>query len=261
MSLTRHAAAAHDATSGPPDTVVTNWDAIGTKAFTAAALTPAEGHMIFSYVAIAVYDSAIAIEGGYEPFAIDFESPTGASPEAAVAAAAHRILVHYLPAQATMILDPAYTESLATVADGQPKTDGIATGEQVADLLIARRAGDGFRAPVTNTPPNPPIPGVWIPTAPSPPIGTYLGQMQPFSLESADQFRPEGPPTLRSKRWARDYNEVKEIGSATSTTRTAEQTVAARFWERLRCSRHAARSASSCSTTNSTSPGRRGSWR
>ena len=83
---------------------------------------------------------------------------------------------------------------------------------------------------MTYTPPNPPIPGVWIPTAPTPPIGTYLGLMRPFSLDSADQFRPAGPPALDSKTWARDYNEVKEIGSSTSTTRTAEQTLAARFW-------------------------------
>ena len=54
--------------------------------------------------------------------------------------------------------------------------------------------------------------------------------MRPFSLDSADQFRPDGPPDLRSRKWARDYNEVKEIGSSTSTTRTAEQTLAARFW-------------------------------
>ena len=54
--------------------------------------------------------------------------------------------------------------------------------------------------------------------------------MRPFSLASADQFRPSGPPDLGSKRWARDYNEVKEIGSLTSTTRTAEQTLAAKFW-------------------------------
>ena len=71
---------------------------------------------------------------------------------------------------------------------------------------------------------------MWLPTAPTPPIGTYLGLMRPFSLRSADVFRPNGPPHLRSKRWARDYNEVKEMGSLTSTTRTAEQTLAAKFW-------------------------------
>jgi len=215
---------------GPPDTYVTGWDAVGTQAFSAAGLTAAEGHVIFAYVAIAVYDSVMAIEGGYRPFAIDVDALAGASAEAAVAAAAHRVLVHYLPAQAPGILDPAYTASLATIADGQAKTDGVATGEQVAALLIAERADDGFRAPVTYTPPDPPIPGVWIPTAPTPPIGTYLGLMRPFSLASADQFRPSGPPALDSKKWARDYNEVKEIGSSTSTTRTDEQTLAARFW-------------------------------
>jgi hypothetical protein len=214
--------------SGPPDTYVTDWDAVGTQAFTASGLTPAEGHTLFAYVAIAVYDSVMAIEGGYEPFAVDIDAPDGAAAEAAVAAAARRILVHYLPGQSAIVED-AYTASLATIEDGQAEDDGVATGEQVAAELIAMRADDGFRAPVTYTPPSPPIPGVWIPTGPTP-IGPYLGLMRPFSLDSADQFRPNGPPALGSTRWARDYNEVKEIGSSTSTTRTAEQTVAARFW-------------------------------
>jgi hypothetical protein len=216
--------------SGPPDTYVTSWDAVGSQAFTAAGLTPAEGHVIFAYVAVAVYDAVMAIEGGYEPFAIDVDAPEDASAQAAVAAAAHRILAHYLPAQAPTIIDPAYLPSLGTIPDGEAKTNGIAVGENVAQLLIAQRSGDGFRAPVTYTAPSPPIPGVWIPTAVTPPIGTYLGLMRPFSLDSADQFRPGGPPALDSKKWAREYNEVKEIGSSTSTARTPEQTLAARFW-------------------------------
>ena len=216
--------------SGPPDTYVAAWDAVGAQAFTAAAPSPAEGHTIFGYVGVAVYDAVMAVEGGYEPFAVDVDAPDGASPEAAVAAAARRILVHYLPGQAASIIEPAYTASLNTIADGQAKTDGIAAGDAVASQLIALRSGDGFRAPVTYTPPNPPIPGIWLPTAPTPPIGPYLGLMDPFSLPSADQFRPNGPPPLDSKRWANDYNEVKEIGSATSATRTGDQTVAARFW-------------------------------
>jgi hypothetical protein len=215
--------------AGPPDTYVTSWDAVGSQAFTAAGLTPAEGHPIFAYVAIAVYDSVVAVEGGYEPFAVDVDAPEGASAQAAVAAAAHRVLTNYLPAQMPM-LDAALVASLATIPDGQGKTDGVEVGTAVANQLIAQRAGDGFRAPVTYTPPSPPIPGVWLPTALTPPIGPYLGLMEPFSLRSADQFRPNGPPGLGSKKWARDYNEVKEIGSSTSLTRTAEQTLAAQFW-------------------------------
>jgi hypothetical protein len=227
---TAAAGRAHEQPSSTPDTYVNYWDDVGSRAFTAAALTPPEGFVIFAYESIAVYDSVMAIEGGYRPFAVDVEAPEGASAEAAVVAAAHAILVHYLPEQRLTILDPAYDQSLGTIHDGQAKDDGVTTGEAVARLLIEQRADDGFRDPVTYTPPDPPIPGVWIPTAPTPPLGTYLPYMRPFSLRSPDQFRPGGPPPLSSRRWARDYNEVKEIGSRTSTTRTAEQTLAARFW-------------------------------
>jgi hypothetical protein len=227
---TSAAGGARERFAGGPDGSVANWDAVGSTAYSAAALTPAEGHVIFGYLGIAVYDSVIAVQGGWEPFAVDLKAPAGASAEAAVAAAAHAILVHYLPGQAATIVDPAYAAALAGITDGQAKTDGIATGERVATILLALRADDGFRASVTYTPPNPPIPGVWIPTAPTPPVGMYLGLMRPFSIKSADQFRPAGPPALDSETWARDYNEVKDVGSSTSTSRTAAQTLAARFW-------------------------------
>src|SRR4030095_383496 len=113
-----------------------------------------EAHVLSAYLAIAVCASVMAIEGGYQPFANDVDAPAGASAEAAVAAAAHRTLVHSLPAKAG-ILDPAYAASLATIPDGLGKTDGVTTGEQVAALLIAERADDGFRASVTYTPPDP----------------------------------------------------------------------------------------------------------
>ncbi|HEY7731195.1 MAG TPA: vanadium-dependent haloperoxidase [Gaiellaceae bacterium] len=221
---------AHGQAGGPPDTFVTDWDAVGSQAFTAAALGPAEGHVIFGYVAVAVYDAVQAIEGDYRPFAVRLAAPKGASTQAAVAAAAHRVLAHYLPAQAPTIIDPALKTSLAKIPDGQAKNDGVAVGRTVAERLIAMRAGDGFRMAVPYAAPNPPIPGVWIPTAATPPVGPYLGRMKPFALRSADQFRPAGPPALGSGKWAKEYNEVKQVGSSTSTTRTPEQTLAARFW-------------------------------
>jgi hypothetical protein len=217
--------------AGPPDTFVADWDAVGVQAFNASGLTFAEGHMIFAYVAVAVYDAVMAVEGGYEPFAVNLDAPTGASAEAAVAAAAHRVLAHHLPAQAATILDPAYTASLNSLPDDQARADGVSVGEQVAQQLIQLRADDGFRAAVEQyVPPDPPVPGAWLPTGPAPLPGLYLAKMRPFTLQSADQFRPGGPPDLASKRWAREYDEVQTIGSSTSTTRTAEQTLAARFW-------------------------------
>ena len=215
------------------DTYVSAWDAVGERAFTAAALSPAEGHVLFGYAGIAVYDAVMAVRHEYEPFAIRSSAPRGASPEAAVVAAAHRIYEHYLPTQEATILDPAYDASLATIPGGQAKRDGVAAGLRVANAFVALRADDGFRKDVGYTPPDPDLPGNWVPTAATPPLGTYLGGMQPFGLESADQFRPDGPPPLGSRRWAREYNEVKAIGSRTSTTRKPWQTTAALFWAEL----------------------------
>jgi VCPO second helical-bundle domain len=212
-------------TGGSPDAYVTDWDAVGVQACGACI----DGFPLFAYVGMAVYDAVTAIEGGYQPFVANLEAPAGASPQAAVVAAAHSVLLHYLPNQ-TQMLDDAYLASLATIPGGQARDDGVATGEKAAAAVIAARAGDGLRNYFTYTPPDPPIPGVWIPTAPIPAIGTDVSRMRPFVLASADQFRPNGPPPLGSKRWAQDYDEVKEIGSATSTTRTDEQTRVARFW-------------------------------
>jgi hypothetical protein len=232
LALGGAAANAKPNASGSPDAYVAYWDGVGTQAFTAAALGPAEGHVIFGYVAIAVYDSVMGIEGGHEPFAVEADAPADASPEAAVVGAASTILKHYLPGQAA-IVDAARNASLMNIPDGAPETHGLAFGDAVANLLIAQRADDGFRA--TNYPytvPNPPVPGKWLPTATTPPIGTYLGHMRPFALSSADQFRPNGPPALDSKQWADDYNEVKTVGSSAAppSVRSAEQTEAARFW-------------------------------
>jgi PAP2 superfamily len=212
------------------DTYVAQWDEIGSQAFTASALSPAEGHVLFAYSSIAVYDAVMAVHRDHRPFAVRDRAPRGTSAEAAVVAAAHRIYSHYLPAQVPTILDPAYDASLATIADGPAEDSGVALGRRVANALIALRQDDGFRASVTYTPPTPPMAGDWVPTATTTPFGTYLPGMRPFALESADQFRPDGPPDLESRRWARDFNEVKKLGSSTSTSRTPDQTLAAQFW-------------------------------
>jgi hypothetical protein len=215
------------------DTYVAQWDEIGSQALTASGLSPVEGHLILGYAGIAVYDAVMAIRHRFEPFAIRTGAPRGASPEAAVAAAAHRVYEHYFSEQEATLIDPAYDASLSTIPDGDAKTDGIAVGLRVANALIALRADDGFRKDAGYSPPTPPLAGDWVPSAATPPGGTYAPGMLPLALESADQFRPDGPPGLTSRAWARDYNEVKSIGSATSTTRKDWQTTAARFWGEL----------------------------
>ena len=229
VGVTQHTSAyQHDRLSGPPDTSVAYWDTITTQSFAASGWTAPEGFTLFGYVSIAMYDSVMAIEGGYERFAVDAEAPDGASPQAAVAGAAHAVLVHFLPAQVGM-LNAALATALSQVPDGPAEADGVAAGAAVAAEFLGQRTGDGFRAPGSYTAPNPPIPGAWIPTGATP-IAPSLGDMRPFSLDSADRIRPKGPPALDSKAWAKDYNEVRDIGSSTSDTRTQDETTAARFW-------------------------------
>ena len=54
--------------------------------------------------------------------------------------------------------------------------------------------------------------------------------MTPFVLHQSSQFEPAGPPSLSSSRYARDYNEVKEIGALDSVGRTDDQSMIAQFW-------------------------------
>ena len=95
------------------------------------------------------------------------------------------------------------------------------------------RTGDGRGANVPYTYPTSPEPGVWIPTPPAfvPPATPWVGQMVPFTMQSASQFLPvNGPPDLGSRQWAREYNEVKLLGAANSSVRTPAQTEIALFW-------------------------------
>jgi hypothetical protein len=78
----------------------------------------------------------------------------------------------------------------------------------------------------------PPAPGVWRPTPPAfaPMAVPWLGGVTPLLVRSATQFAPPPPPALTSERYTRDFAEVKAVGSATSTVRTAEQTATALFF-------------------------------
>jgi hypothetical protein len=61
-------------------------------------------------------------------------------------------------------------------------------------------------------------------------LGLCLPGMRPLALQSASQFRPDGPNALTSQEYTDDFNQVKELGRIDSTTRTPEQTNEARFW-------------------------------
>jgi hypothetical protein len=208
--------------------VVRAWNDIAVATLVTAAKPPADQILHLAYVQAAVYDAVVAIDHRGPQYRLQLHAPRGASPDAAVAAAAHGILVAYFPGQAAA-LDAAYASSLATIADGPAKTDGIAVGEAAAAGIWALRAGDGLNGPTTTPPP--PGPGVWQPTPPATQgIDSWFGAVRPFLLDSAARFAPPGPPSPTSDEWAAAYEETRQYGSAISTVRTPAQTEAARFW-------------------------------
>jgi hypothetical protein len=218
----------------PPGNSVQQWNAIAEDTVIGSGAFQIEGFIYMAYVSAAVYDAVTAIEGGYEPYATDIPAPPGASTDAAVVEAAYRTLRNYFPAQGAT-LDALYAEALAGIADGQAKDDGKAVGLAAVNGIIDLRANDGRLTPIGTTssfPPKPPGPGVWRLTPPAfaAPQVPWTGSVTPFVLESGDQFLPNPPLSLGSKRWVREFNEIKSYGAASGSARTDEQTAVARFW-------------------------------
>jgi hypothetical protein len=189
-------------------------------------------------VHVALYDAALAFEGGYSPHAIAPTVPAGASPEAAIATAAHHTLIGLQPELGLtlaqqVILDTSYTDYLAIIPDGTSKADGIAVGEEVASAVLALRVNDGRGSnPQYGQPPfvpPSPGPGVWAPGN-GPVVGLRVPGIRPLALQSASQFRPDGPSLMTSEEYAEDFQQVKEFGRLDSTSRTQEQTTQALFW-------------------------------
>ena len=195
-----------------------------------------EGLIYLSYVQAAVYDADVAIEGRYQPYGFSLFAPTGASPAAAVAAAAHDVLVRYFPDQKAA-LDALYATSLTGVPDGQSKTDGISVGQAAALGVIAIRSNDGRNAPTAAYGvPGPVVAGHWQIVPPATTAQTpWVAFMHPFLLGNASQFRPGPPPALNSETYKRDLAETQAFGATASTAhtklaRTPAQTETAYFW-------------------------------
>jgi hypothetical protein len=184
----------------------------------------------FAVLHAAIYDAVNSIDRSHEPYVISVRAPRDASETAAADAAAHSVLVGLYPAQQGA-LDADYAAELSQVPAGAAKEAGVRAGEQVARGLLAIRADDGSNVPAPPFVPGT-SPGSYAPTPPNfpAPVFSTWGHVAPFVLESGNQFRPAPPPALTSPEYAAALNEVKSLGSATSTTRTADQTVIGKFW-------------------------------
>ncbi len=205
------------------------WSLIAQNAIVAVGKKfPGEAAVHMGIVHATIYDVVVAIDGGYRPFAITATAPPNTSVDAAVATAAYRVLTGRLLDQQAGLSD-VYFAYLDGIPEGEAKTNGILVGEEIGVGMLLLRANDGLDSIVPYVQ-RPPAPGVYEPTAPATPLGTRMPSVLPLALENASQFRPHGPPALRSLEYALDFKEVKSLGRFDSSVRSAEQTAVARFW-------------------------------
>src|SRR6266568_1930175 len=218
---------------------VTDWNLIASNSIVVTAGQPPPVSVLhFAMVHGAVYDAVNAIDRGHQPYLVQPPSNPTDSKEAAAATAAFRVLVGFpdlpglFPAQQPT-LQPQYDAYIAALPDNPPesKAAGVAIGEATARAMLQARMNDGRFGP----PPAlyPPAPGIWRPTPPNyaNDPAPWVGNVRPFIVPSAEMLRTDGPNALTSAAYAEDFNEVKELGSLTSITRTADQTDAAIFWQ------------------------------
>ncbi len=237
----------------PATNEVLQWNEITMKAIDANGQSNVVATRTLAMTQGAVHDALNAINRRYDAYYFEGSADAGASPDAAVAAAAHTVLVGVVssfgtPAQkgaALALVEQAYSASLARVTDGPARNKGVAVGRAAGTAMLALRKDDGatrdaaytpgmgagkWRPHPNPTPPNPPIANPDAARGFGPSSVPNWGNVTPFTLLSPSQFWLPGPPALTSPIYARDFNEVKTVGGKVSTVRTADQTEIARFW-------------------------------
>ena len=186
-------------------------------------------------VQTAVFDAYNGIERRYAPIFYQAEAPKGASRRAAVIAAGYTVLVGLFPSRQAALYN-SYQASLEALSDddgdgGRSRERGIAWGTEVAQAVLAWRAADGFNGTYPAFTGGLAI-GQWRPVPPATSMSAQgLSFTSMFVLDNNTQFRPPAPRPLNSATYTNDLNAVKALGRRTGSSRTADQTALAPFWE------------------------------
>ena len=215
-----------------------DWNAIATEAFLPTqGADPLSQSRAYAMLHAAIHDALNAIEQRYEFYTPGMVVMPNASTDAAVAAAAHGVLVALIPAQQALI-DAEYASALAAIPPGSAKANGVLVGQTAAVLILQRRADDGVAEAFGPYLPTG-VPGDYTFTPPlmrcrSDGLGILAfapgwGEVTPFGIDLR-RHRLPGPLPIRSAAYALDLNFVKVIGELNSTVRTEEQSEIARFW-------------------------------
>jgi hypothetical protein len=233
-----------------PGDAVTIWNTNAGVAATAACIAPLGDPLhesrMYAMTHVAIHDALNAIDHRSRPYTFEKAEP-GASPDAAVAAAARDVLVALIGQLPLELISQScidagiasveadYSTALATIPDVPAKSQGIAVGKAAAAAILALRATDGAVGPFLNfNCPQDINPGEYqcLPGTPFTAFEVWAN-VTPFVLKDSSQFRPRPPYAITSKKYTTDFNEVKSLGGdgiTTPSARTVDQTEIALFW-------------------------------
>ncbi len=209
---------------------VTHWNTVAIDAFKPTQGTNPMGQSrSLAIVHAAIHDALNAIDHRFQAYTPGLADAHGASVDAAVAAAAHDVLVAQVPDQSTMV-EEEYAHALAGIQDGAAKASGISVGQAAAASNMLRRRGDGSEQAAEP---------VYVPRSTpgdyqfTPPFNFAAlpgwGRVKPFVI-TVREHALLGPDRLTSAQYARDFALLKSIGKSDSKMRTAEQSEIAQFW-------------------------------
>ena len=215
---------------------VTQWNINAQAAILASGPTSHVSTLSFAMVQGAVYDAVNAIDGGYQPYLVrprpirrtrrTLRSRLLRTASSSARRSASRLAALANLARSTTRRSPRFRPGPRRTAASRPARlrPPRCSPPGRTTAAIRRRRSRSSSAP---------RPGDWRVSPPltAPDPTPWVGNVTPFLVPNAEMLRTKGPNALTSKAYARDLNEVKSLGSLTSTTRTADETNAAIFWQ------------------------------
>lgn len=244
---------------------VAEWNGVVTEALArrdaAAAADPADNlnglldsdaTRYSTMVFVAVHDALNAVQRRFRPAVADLSRPDADS-SAAVASATHTVLAALLPEDRAW-LDERLAAALAALPAGAARDAGVALGRSVGDAVLAAPqsnpvTGGGVAVYSSNAPgeyrfTRCPQDAAQTNFSSCGPIRRDWAGLAPWVLGSPAQFRPGNPygvagastlevlaAAVQTPAYTADYEEVRTKGTVSGSTRTADESVVAMFWE------------------------------
>ena len=209
--------------------VVLDWNALMISAIHVDNSGPTLSSRNLAILHTAIYDAVNSEVATHQPYRFQLKPPPRTSAEAAAAGAAFTVMGVLYPSFKAPAVD-LYESYVAAAGPSEAITNGLALGIRIAQWTLESRETDRSQTDVPYIPSN--APGQWRRTPPffRPPLTPQWRYVTLFCLPDTESFLPPPPLALESPEYAESLNQVKALGSKTSTVRTAEQGDIAVFW-------------------------------